>query len=616
MANRALFSSPSASHRTGSMPRTTARNEAGGRAYARDARHALAQYAATGCLNGTFYASAATQLDALARLAEAVDVEFVAKTALYARSEAHMKDVPAYLVASLAARDVTYMEWIFERVIDNGKMLRNFVQILRSGVTGRRSLGSAPKRCIRRWLESRSDAQLFADSVGNSPSLADILRMVHPKPHSASRRALYAWILAKPYDVDALPECVRQWEAFRALVEDRDALRRIGGDLSSMKVPTGIPMGMLMGLELDAEARAAVWRAIARDAKWMATRMNLSSFARHGVFEDRAMTRLVAQRLGDAEQVRKAKAFPYQLMNAYVNAAEAVPASVRDALHDAMEIAVENVPTLIDRKGQPLRVAVLVDVSGSMHSPVTGYRKGATTSVRCIDVAALVAASVLRRNPDAEVIAFHDRVEATGVPGRGGLEPRDSVFTNAKRLAALPSGGTNCAAPLVAINRRGAHFDLVIYVSDNQSWIDLRRSWNPGTAVMEAWTDFRLRNPSARMVCIDVQPYATQQAPDRADILNVGGFSDAVFDLIATFAADMEARAAELDEASASTGSGGASKKGRPSRRLPKWLRRLPSRRRSEVLAEMAEGIVIEPHAGRDSHPESHWVRTIESTEL
>src|SRR3712207_8227055 len=43
------------------------------------------------------------------------------------------------------------------------------------------------------------------------------------------------------------------------------------------------------------------------------------------------------------------------------------------------------------------------DVSGSMKSPVTGYRKGATSTVRCIDVAALVAAAVLRRSGEARV---------------------------------------------------------------------------------------------------------------------------------------------------------------------------------------------------------------------
>ena len=36
---------------------------------------------------------------------------------------------------------------------------------------------------------------------------------------------------------------------------------------------------------------------------------------------------------------------------------------------------------------------------------------------------------------------------------------------------------------------------------------------------------------------IDLQPYATTQALEREDILNVGGFSDAVFDVISEFAA-------------------------------------------------------------------------------
>ena len=42
-------------------------------------------------------------------------------------------------------------------------------------------------------------------------------------------------------------------------------------------------------------------------------------------------------------------------------------------------------------------------------------------------------------------------------------------------------------------------------------------------------------NPAAKLVCIDVQPYGTTQATGRADILNVGGFSDGVFETIARF---------------------------------------------------------------------------------
>ncbi|MDR1934065.1 MAG: RNA-binding protein, partial [Candidatus Accumulibacter sp.] len=45
------------------LPRADTLNEAGGAAYALGPRHQLAQLAATGCLNRTFYADAETQLE-------------------------------------------------------------------------------------------------------------------------------------------------------------------------------------------------------------------------------------------------------------------------------------------------------------------------------------------------------------------------------------------------------------------------------------------------------------------------------------------------------------------------------------------------------------------------
>jgi 60 kDa SS-A/Ro ribonucleoprotein len=85
-----------------------------------------------------------------------------------------------------------------------------------------------------------------------------------------------------------------------------------------------------------------------------------------------------------------------------------------------------------------------------MSSPITGYRKGATTAVRCIDVAALVAAAVLRKNPRAEVLPFEHKVVKVD------LNSRDSVMTNAARLASVGRSGTNCSAPLALLNGRKA----------------------------------------------------------------------------------------------------------------------------------------------------------------
>lgn len=505
MANKNLFQTIAGKL----LPKADAVNEAGGRAYKLSPKAALAQYAITGCLNGTFYADAETQLAKVIELCSEVDAEFIARLAIYARLRGHMKDMPALLCAVLAVNDVEMLKAAFPHVIDNAKMLRNFVQIVRSGAVGRKSLGTAPKRLINEWLAARSDEAIFRDSVGQSPSLADVVKMIHPKPKTESRAALYGYFIGRDFNAAALPALVRQFEAFKA------------GE--SLEVPK-VPFQMLTSLSLATKD----WTEIARNAAWQMTRMNLNTFARHGVFAEPGLPELIANRLRDEEAIKKARVFPYQLMAAFTNADQRVPAQVRDALQDAMEIAIANVPRFEGK------VFVFPDVSGSMHSPMTGHRKGATSMVRCIDVAALVAAAIVRRNPNAEVIPFSDDVVECS------LNARDTVMTNAEKLASLPSGGTNCSAALRELNRRKAAGDLVIYVSDSESWVDSTlhgRFGGSATETMKQWAEFKRRNAQARMVCIDIQPYATTQAQEREDILNIGGFSDQVFDVIADFAA-------------------------------------------------------------------------------
>ncbi len=501
MANKNLFSTK--------LPKTNALNKAGGQAYAFNAKHKLAQYAITGCMNHTFYATADDQLKTVLEVSAQVDAEFIARLALYCREKGYMKDMPALLCAVLSVKSPGLMCEIFDRVIDNGKMLMNFVQMIRSGAVGRNSLGTAPKRMVRNWLDARSDDQVFRASVGANPSLADIVKMVHPKPKTPSRAALYAYLIGREHDASALPELVQKFEAFK---------RKPVGDAPD------VPFQMLTALSLGQDE----WISIARNAPWQMTRMNLNTFARHGVFNGGNLARVIADRLSDAELVKKARVFPYQLLMAYTAAGKEVPHIVREALQDAMEIATENVPR-IDGK-----VYVFPDISGSMHSPVTGHRAGATTAVRCIDVAALVAAAMVRKNKETEIVAF----ECTAVPFR--VNPRDSVMTIAKQLTSLPSGGTNCSAPLMLLNDQKARGDLIIYVSDNESWVDSARSASVGasrTNTMKEWMAFKVRNPDAKLVCLDIQPNGTTQAQERADILNIGGFSDRVFDVIAEFAA-------------------------------------------------------------------------------
>ena len=126
-----------------------------------------------------------------------------------------MKDMPALLCAVLATRDLGLHELVFEKVVDDTKMLRTYVQILRSGVVGRKSLGSAPKRLVRRWLDSREEDFLFRSSTGANPSLADVLKMTHPKPANATREAFYGYMLGRKHDAQLLPPLVRSLEKFK-----------------------------------------------------------------------------------------------------------------------------------------------------------------------------------------------------------------------------------------------------------------------------------------------------------------------------------------------------------------------------------------------------------------
>ncbi len=537
MANKTLFASLKSR-----IVRTDTRNEAGGRAYTLAPRHALAQLAATGCFNGTYYAQADEQLATLKTLVDQVtDNVFLAKLAVYSRERAMMKDMPVALLLALSKRDPALFRKVFDRVVDNGRTLRTLVQFVRSGQFGRKGLSYSLQRAVQRWLNSASVEKLLSASIGNDPSLRDVLRLARPTPADNTRRALFGWLTDKPIERWApateadLPEEVLALAAFRK-AESAEAQILILGNMHAR-----------WDLLADTAKGSAVWAAIARKMGPQALRMNLNTLVRHGVIgpDNREMIDYVAARLADPDEIRRSRQFPYQFLAAYMNASDEVPQKIKAALHTAAEIACGNVPEL------PGPVVIGLDVSGSMGSPVTGNRgwvghprSGSASKMRCVDVAALFAAAILRRNPESVVIPFDTAAYEAKV------DPTDSVLSLAERLAGYGGGGTNCSLPLAAANARYANrkFAGCVLVSDQESWVGAGQ--NGSTAVMTEWQAF-VRNQvrlhgngfaGPKLVCIDLQPYTTTQAPERSDILNVGGFSDAVFSVVASFLADDNGR--------------------------------------------------------------------------
>lgn len=481
------------------------KNISGFGAFEFEPRHALAQIVCTGTFRNTFYTTKEMQLASVLELAKQCDPEFVAKCAIYAREKGFMKEMPAFLCAYLSSIGrADLVSRIFSRVIDSIKMLKNYVKIMRSGTVGRKSLGSNPKRLVQNWLTSKTDSELFRNSIGNDPSLADVIKMTHPKPLTPERENLYRYLIGKDFDVSKLPVEVQGFEAFKKNTEGHTPK---------------IPFEMLTSLSLKKEH----WKDIARQASWTQTRMNLNTFMRHEVYEDPELVELVAQKLSNPELIKKSKAFPYQLLAAYVNADAGLPTQIRVALQEAAEISTQNIPEFL---GQ---VYVFPDASGSMRSSVTGRDpegRKAPSKVQCIDVAALVSAAIVRRNPTAKIIPF-----GTGVVNVN-INPKKKILDIANDLRRINAGGTRCAAPLEYLNKINANGDVFIYISDYESNIG---GHYQTTGTLAAWEKLRLRNPEAKMICIDVTPHNTSQAPDREDILNVGGFGDEIFSVIKSF---------------------------------------------------------------------------------
>ncbi|MCA9215296.1 MAG: TROVE domain-containing protein, partial [Planctomycetales bacterium] len=512
MANKTLFSS-----RTSTLPRANTVNEAGGRAYKLAPKHALAQIAATGCFNGVYYTSAQSQLNEVRALIDQVDDnEFLAKLALYARERAFMKDMPAALLVVLSTRDTQLAHRVFDRVVDNGRVLRTVFQMVRSGQFGRKSLSSSLQRAFQRWLNDASLGKLLSASIGNDPSLRDVLRLARPTPKDNQRRALFGWLTEKdtaqwaPATETDLPREVQALIAYRQ-AESEEQQIEILAELS-----------VRWDLLADAAKGPLVWKVIARKMGPQALRMNLNTLLRHEVFSNKKrtvgkaiaeaigigrskdeMVDYVAEPLADPEAIRRSRQFPYQFLAAYLNASDEVPQQIKSALHRAAEIACGNIPQL------PGPVVIGLDTSGSMGMSVTGWRgRGATSKMRCVDVAALFASAILRRNPDSVVVPFDTRAY------RVRIDADDSILSLSERLARYGGGGTDCSIPLREANTqyRDRRFAGAVLVSDNESWVGTGRYGSTG--VMTEWQTF-VKNQlrlgghdivAPKLVCIDIQP--------------------------------------------------------------------------------------------------------------
>lgn len=499
--NRDLFTTPNKN-----APPANTINPAGGLAYKMENLDALCQLAVTGTFHNTFYTDASQQLKEVLELAASLPTEQVALVAKYARRHGHMKDTPVVLLHYLWEVNAPELELVWHHVIDNIGQLQNWVQLVRGGK--RKSLASKGKRLISNLLASMTPEKIFWQAIGGTVDFKDVLRLAHPRPATPEHEALFNWFLGKEDHRDRLPTVVKAFEDLKAG--------------RSQEIPE-VPFLRLSNLELSTNQ----WKEVARRMTWNQLRLNLNSINKHGVFEDEQFVKEMVAKLTDQKALKSSRILPFALYQTS-EMIGALPAPIRNAVSDAMDEAVLMAPKL------PGKTLILVDSSGSMCSPVTGWGPAAS-KMSCNAAASYFAAALLKSNPDSvEIVLFDTAVHPINI------NPRDSLSTIINGIK-MDGGGTHVEVGICYANQTHK-YDSIIIISDNMSWnsvsfkLTSKYSYpNKPTEAQQQWADYLRAKPNAKLIAIDIQPYTSSQLANSPSVLNVGGLNDSVFTAISDF---------------------------------------------------------------------------------
>jgi len=343
----------------------------------------------------TFYESAdqreARFVELVARVT-ASNPAFIARLAPYLRNELKIRSASIMLAAEYVAAGGEGGRKVIDSVLQRGDEPAEMIGYwhTRHG----RNLKMAVKRGVAdatlRLYNERS--ALRYDGTGRGIRMADVLELTHPKPRDASQSALFKWLLDHRHHGDAvadprmLPTLAAAAQLAEIPADERRTMLAEMGPEALAKAGTSWERlsGWLPG-GMDAQA----WESVIPTMGVMALIRNLRNFDEQGVSQ--AAVETVLARITDADQVAKARLFPYQVWAAY---AHAPSDNWKRALGTTLDLTTQNIPALH-------RTLVVIDMSGSMQTTVSNR----STMAR-VQVAAVMAAVTANRANNSDIAIF------------------------------------------------------------------------------------------------------------------------------------------------------------------------------------------------------------------
>jgi hypothetical protein len=401
-----------------------------------------------------FYESGTSIAQRIGELIREVKPEYAASLAIQARTQMKLRSVPLLIAAELTRLRWAGVKELLPAVIQRADELAEFLAVWTTvqGRTGRKVLNKVPKSVIK-GLDAalrQFNEYALARNLGESRAikLRDVIRIVHPKPDT--------------------PEQAELWE---------------GALEGTLKFPDSWQTRLAAG-----EDKLTTWTALLAENKLGALDIlkNVRNMAAAGVEPGLINARLI--------EVCHKVDLPFR----YLQAAQAVPAW-EGWIETAMLAGMQQRPRL---GGKTL---LLVDVSGSMNSPLSSARKPGMEPMKRMDAAAAVAMLLREVCEQVKILTFSDNL--VEIAPRRGMALRDAIVGSQLRR------GTDLGEAVALIRNAGA--DRLILVSDEESQTD------PGQA------------PFPRSYLINVA--STERGIGYGAWTRITGFSEAVIDFVQAY---------------------------------------------------------------------------------
>jgi len=452
----------------------------------------------TTSLNNSFYESDESRLNRVQSLIAQCDPVFVAKLAVYARAQMHLRSIPLVLVVELAkiysgdALVSSMVSNVVQRPDEITELLAYYQMAnKRTDVKKLHRLSKQIQKGLAFSFNNFDEYQFAKYNRAGDVKLKDALFLVHPKAKDDNQQALFNKIasdtLQTPYT----------WET---------ELSRLG--LMTFK----------NSLE-KSRAFARKWEELIDSNKlgYMALLRNLRNIVEAQVSAMHIIK--VCAYLSDEKAVLNAKQLPFRFLAAYRELKD-LPhnniSMILEALEQAILVSAKNI------KGFDINTSVVIacDVSGSMQKPISARSK-----VLLYDIGLMLG--MLMQNRCKNVISgmFGSTWKIINMPKSNILSNVNHYYTREGEVGYA----TNGYLVIEDLIKREVRADKIMLFTDVQMWNSNQTHHTFGNS----WASYKCFHPDAKLYLFDLAGYGnTPINIQKNDVFLIAGWSDKVFDMI------------------------------------------------------------------------------------